>query len=149
MTDANSKTILLIEDSNDDVVLLKRVIARAGIAYPIQVVSDGAEAIKYLNREAPFQDRSKFPLPYIILTDIKMPKRTGFDVLEWIRRNPECRGIPTIILTSSSQESDVVRAYDMGATAYIVKPAEGAVLDTIVHRLFSFWEVCRLPAGKF
>ncbi len=148
MSDANSKTILLIEDSDDDVILLKRVIARAGIAYPIQVVSDGAEAIKYLSQEAPFEDRSKFPLPYIILTDIKMPKRTGFDVLEWIRGNPDCRSIPTIILTSSSQESDVIRAYDMGATAYIVKPGEGAVLDTIVHRLFSFWEVCRVPARR-
>ena len=148
MSDANSKTILLIEDNNDDVLLLKRVIARAGVAYPVQVVGDGAEAIKYLNREAPFEDVEKFPLPYIILTDIKMPKRTGFDVLEWIRSHPACRGIPTVILSSSSQDADVTRAYDLGASAYIVKPADGAVLDTIVHRLFSFWEVCRLPDKK-
>ncbi|PTX92707.1 response regulator [Opitutus sp. ER46] len=113
-------TILLAEDDDTDVLLLKRAFAEVGIANPLQVVSDGQEAVDYLTelQQAPGpRDR----LPALMILDLKMPRMTGLDVLQWARSDPGTRCVPAIIFSSSSHPLDIERAYAAGANGFIVK----------------------------
>jgi CheY-like chemotaxis protein len=138
-------TILIIEDDPNDVLLLRKALKRAGIENPIQVVNDGAEAIKYLQGEGRYCDRSHFPFPSVIFTDLKMPRMSGFDVLEWLRSHSHCSVIPIMILSASKEEKDVKRAYQMGANAYLVKPATLNELQEMVKTAYDFWAHCETP----
>jgi CheY-like chemotaxis protein len=113
--------ILLVEDSDDDVVLIRRAFEKAFIPTPIQVVHNGEAALMYLKGEGIFSNRAEYPLPNIVLLDLKLPGMDGFAVLSWIRKQPGVQTLPVIVLTTSNRISDVNRAYRLGANSFFVK----------------------------
>ncbi len=134
-----SSLILLVEDDPNDVILIKRAFDRARIANPIQVARDGEEAIAYLAGSEPYHDRSLYPLPMLVLLDLKMPRKSGFDVLAWIRAQEGLRRLPVVVLTSSKDTPDINRAYDLGANSYLVKPVAFEALIEMVKTLGFYW----------
>lgn len=116
--------ILLVEDREDDVLLLRRSFQKAGIGNPIQVVGNGEEAINYFSGTGRYSNREEFPLPELVLLDLKMPKVDGFEVLRWVRSQPELAGLRVVVLSSSESIRDVNLAYALGANSFLVKPAD-------------------------
>ena len=116
--------ILLVEDREDDVLLLKRSFQQAGITNPMQVVSNGEEALNYLSGTGKYSNRAEFPLPDLVLLDLKMPKVDGFEVLRWIRAQRELSGMRVVVLSSSESIRDVNLAYALGANSFLVKPSD-------------------------
>jgi CheY-like chemotaxis protein len=116
--------ILLAEDREDDVLLIRSSLISAGIPYPVHAVKDGEEAIAYLKGEGRYSNRDEYPLPDLLLLDLKMPRIDGFEVLEWIREQPSLRRLRVVVLTSSEQIRDVNRAYELGANSFLVKPVD-------------------------
>ena len=131
--------ILLAEDDPNDVQLIQRAFQRNYVANPVQVVRDGEEALAYLSGQAPFADRERHPLPVLMLMDLKMPRKSGLEVLEWVRRQPGLKRLPIIVLTSSNQSPDINRAYELGANSYLVKPAGFDSLLELVKNLDMYW----------
>src|ERR1700729_2300535 len=124
MYENNQFSVLLVEDDVKDIFLVKRAFKRAEIPNPLQVVTDGVEAIRYLQGEGKYADRQAYPLPRLIVMDIKMPRKTGFEVLEWIKSDGFLKRIPVVIVSSSDQAADVNKGYELGATAYMLKPGK-------------------------
>lgn len=118
-----SKKILYAEDDPNDVVIFNMAFKRATLPHDLYSVEDGEEAIEWLQGKGKFQDRNQFPVPDVLIVDLKMPRKTGFDVLEWVRSKPELESLPVIVLSSSDVPGDVKRAYSLGATTYFVKSA--------------------------
>src|ERR1043166_4419196 len=122
MSEAEEKSggvILLVEDREEDVILLRRAFTKANFLNPIQVVSDGDEAIAYLQGAGKYADRSEYPLPKLVLLDLKMPRKDGFEVLQWIRQQPGLSAIRVVVLTASDTVRDVNRAYQLGANSFL------------------------------
>ncbi len=115
-------TILIADDSADDGLFMNIAFERAGRTTPLQVTHDGVEAIAYLSGEGLYADRTQHPLPALLLLDLNMPRKNGFEVLAWIRRQPEFKLLPVHVLSASSRQADIDRACALGATSYIVKP---------------------------
>lgn len=134
-----SGTILLVEDNEDDVFFMKRAIKSAAIENAVQVVNDGQQAIDYLDGNEKFSDRAIFPLPVLVLLDLKLPHKSGHEVLSWIREQPEFETLVVIVLTTSREVSDIEKAYRLGANAYLVKPPGAPELIEIVSALKQFW----------
>jgi len=122
--------VLLVDDSENDALLMCTVFSRAGFVQPLQFAHDGEEAIAYLRGDGAFHNRRLFPLPTVVLLDLNMPRKNGFEVLEWIRAQPGLRRLRVYILSASSQPADVRRAYELGANSYLVKPGN---LDGLMH----------------
>src|SRR5262245_10649782 len=116
--------ILLVDDGEDDVYLIRKAFQLAGVANPIHVARDGEEAIAYLVGAGQYSNHDEHPLPDLILLDLKMPRLGGFEVLTWIRRQPGLQGIAVVVLTSSEQIWEVNKAYALGANSFLVKPAD-------------------------
>jgi DNA-binding response OmpR family regulator len=131
--------ILLVEDDYDDVVLVRRAFVRAGIDVPIKVVHDSADAVLYLQGKGVYADREEYPLPSLMLLDLKLPGNSGFDVLRWTRERSGLRRLPIIVLTSSSADRDVNMAYDLGANSYVVKPLTFESLLDLVKAVEMYW----------
>lgn len=139
-------TILLVEDDLNDIFLVKRAFKMARIQNPLQVVTDGEEAIHYLRGEGRYTDRKAYPLPRLIVMDIKMPGRTGFEVLEWAKQDHLLRRIPIIIVSSSANPADINHAYDSGANAYMVKPVDFHEVERLFHSITHYWGLeCAKP----
>jgi CheY-like chemotaxis protein len=138
VSEANG-TILLIEDDPNDVLLVQRAFRRATVGNPIQVVGDGEAAVDYMAGHGHYQDRQSHPLPAIMLLDLKLPRRSGFEVLEWLRRQPRLRRIPVVVLTSSALASDIRQAYELGANSYLVKPLEFEALQDMLRAVGAYW----------
>jgi CheY-like chemotaxis protein len=117
-----TKTILLAEDEDDDVFLMQRAVRKMSGAISLQRVKDGKEAVEYLSGENRFSDRKRYPLPSLILLDIKMPRLNGFDVLEWLKANGTLTHIPVVMVSSSTVKTDLETALGLGARDYLVKP---------------------------
>ena len=131
--------ILLAEDDPNDVLLIQRAFQRTHLANPVQVVRDGEEALAYLSGQGAFADRERHPLPVLMLIDLKMPRKTGLEVLAWLRQQPGLKRLPVIVLTSSNQSPDINRAYELGANSYLVKPAGFDSLLELVKNLDMYW----------
>jgi CheY-like chemotaxis protein len=131
--------ILLVEDNPDDVLFLERAFAAARIAAPLRVVNDGAGAIDYLVGEGKYADRSAYPLPVLVLLDVKMPGASGFVVLRWLREQPVLKRLPVVMLTSSAQEEDAAQAYDLGVNSYLVKPSGLKQLSEVAKHIEAYW----------
>ncbi|MCC5658819.1 response regulator [Nostoc sp. XA010] len=132
-------TILLVEDNHKDVLLLQRALRKANIVNPVQVVNDGDAAVLYLSGQEPYGDRTRYPLPVLILLDLKLPRRSGAEVLMWLRKQPELKRLPVVVLTSSREYADINNIYDIGVNAYIVKPVIFNELVEIVITLNLHW----------
>lgn len=115
--------ILQVEDSEDDVFMMKRVLKKAGVEHPVHVAWDGQEAVEYLTAALDPARQDSHPLPFLILLDLKLPYRDGFEVLEWIRRQPALDPVQVVMLTGSGETRDRKRALELGARGYLVKPA--------------------------
>jgi CheY-like chemotaxis protein len=137
-------TILLVEDDENDAFFLKRAMHKIGMANPVRNARDGQEAINYLQGAGKFGQRADFPLPGLILLDLKLPLVMGLDVLKWIRQNSDSSPI-VIILSSSAAETDVASAYRLGANAYLVKPSASGDLERMVRSINDFWLLQNLP----
>ena len=113
--------ILVVEDREDDILVMRKAFQRAAVPNPVCFMRDGEEAIAYLSGEGKFANRDEYPLPVLVLLDLKLPRKDGFEVLAWIRRQPGLRALPVVVLTSSSEIRDVNRAYSLGANSFFVK----------------------------
>ena len=132
-------TVLLVEDDPDDAELIAHAFRKAGIGNPMIVVDDGEKAMDYFHGRSAYADRRRFPIPSLILLDLKLPRRSGFEIREAVRANEPTRRIPVVVLTSSNQEHDIRRAYDAGANSYLVKPIGRDALLTMVRSIDAFW----------
>ncbi|RMG67690.1 MAG: response regulator [Nitrospirae bacterium] len=133
------KPILLVEDDQNDVMLIKRAFNKCGLINPVYSVSNGEEAVKYLEARPPYDDRGTYPLPVLILLDLKMPRMNGFEFLKWIRSHPDFKKMIVVVLTSSKESPDVNRAYELGANSYLVKPVQFSDLMNLVKELHLYW----------
>jgi CheY-like chemotaxis protein len=133
------RTILLVEDDEDDIFIMQRALKEAVITNPLQVVQDGEKAIAYLAGQQEFSDRSKFPLPVIIFLDLNLPLRSGFDVLSWMRQREQFASIIVVVLTSSEEPQDLSRAYRLGANSYLVKPPTPEELLDMAKAFRWYW----------
>ncbi len=129
-----SVTILVAEDDPSDALLLKRAFGKAGLDGML-FVRDGQEAIDYLSGEPPFEDGTAYPLPHLLLLDLQMPRVNGFEVLEWLRRQPRFDHLPAVVLSGFERQADIDRVYALGANFYVVKPQDPEQLNRVVHHL--------------
>lgn len=132
---ASNDTILLVEDNEDDVFALRRAIKKAGINNPLRVATDGQQAIDFLTAAADPATRTQHPLPFVVLLDLKLPYRDGFEVLEWIRGQPHLSGLTVVMLTGSDERRDHQRASELGARSYLVKPASADDMKALLATL--------------
>lgn len=138
------KRILLVEDSTNDVTLILAAFREIDLANEVVVVRDGQEALDYLYRQGPHGERPN-ELPVVVLLDIKLPKLDGLEVLERIKTDPTLRMTPVVMLTSSREESDVLRSYGLGVNAYVVKPIAFPQFVSALRELGLFWAVVNEP----
>ena len=134
------RTILYVEDNPLDIELTLEALIENKIANPIIVVHDGVEALEYLRREGPFEDK-KTKNPSMILLDLKMPRMDGLEFLAIVKKDAKFKSIPVIMLTSSREEKDLIEGYDLGVNAYVVKPVDFSSLVSIVKQTEAFWLV--------
>jgi CheY-like chemotaxis protein len=138
MTTTN-RAILLVEDNEDDVFLMKRALQSARIVNPLRVVEDGQEALDYLGGSGKFADRDQYPLPAVVFLDLKLPFISGHDVLAWIRQQKEFESLVVIVLTSSNEAKDLSRCYSLGANSYLVKPPTPEQLEDLAKAFKWYW----------
>jgi two-component system response regulator len=137
----SSKTILLVEDNPDDVELTIRALKKNNIANAIAVVSDGEEALDYLAATGKYANRQPADLPQVVLLDLKLPKIGGIEVLRALRADPRTKLLPVVVLTSSSEEPDIITSYQLGANSYVRKPVNFADFLEAVRQLGLYWLV--------
>ena len=142
-------TLLIVEDNEDDIFFVERIFKQIGARCELRFARDGFEAIEYLSGHGAFKDRAKYPMPTIILMDLKMPRRNGFEVLEWMHNQPEIKLIPTIVVTSSTLQEDVTRAYRLGANAVMNKPVDKDSLLQMLKSFHIYWtDFVEMPEVK-
>jgi CheY-like chemotaxis protein len=141
-----TRTILLVEDEEDDVFFMQQAMKKAGVLDPIRVAGNGQEAIDYLQGIGKFANREEFPLPCLVLLDLKLPRVMGLDVLKWIRQQPQVSA-SVVILTSSKEEADIAAAYRLGANGYLVKPPDVSQLTEMAKAIKDFWLTYNTPAA--
>lgn len=133
------QTILLVEDDANDVMLFQRAYSKCELANPLQVVCDGEAAQDYLAGRGKFADREAYPLPALVLLDFKLPRKSGLEVLAWMRSQTELKRLPVVALTSSREKIDINRAYDLGINSYLVKPLAFDNLMQLIKSLSLYW----------
>ncbi len=136
---AENAVILLAEDEEDYVLLIKHAFQKAVIPNPLHVVWNGEEAIAYLKGTGKYSDREEFPLPSLLLLDLKMPRVNGFEVLQWLRSQPGLSTLRVLVLTSSDQIRDVNEAYRLGANSFLVKPSDFEDVIQLSRLIQDFW----------
>jgi CheY-like chemotaxis protein len=132
-------TILLVEDNPDDAFMVTRALQQAGASQPVFHVQNGEEAVDYLSGKPPYDDRAKYPLPALVLLDLKMPRLSGFEVLTWLQTRAELSDIPVVVLTGSVRSEDRKEAEKRGAVGYQVKPVAFSDLVEIVRQVDARW----------
>ena len=143
----DESTILLVEDERNDVFFLEYAFATAGIVNPLQVVEDGEEAIEYLAGAGKYGNRDKYPLPCLVLLDLKLPRRSGLDVLRWIQEHPSLQSLIVLVLSSSREATDVDQAYQLGARSYLVKPLSLGERLELARSIKHYWLKLNVPPG--
>ena len=139
-------TILMADDDEDDRLLTQDALAESRVLNELHFVEDGVELLEYLERRGKFEDKNSSPRPGLILLDLNMPRMDGREALEAIKANPNLKGIPVVILTTSKQEEDMVKGYNLGAASYITKPVTFDGLVDLMKTLGKYWvEFVELP----
>jgi CheY-like chemotaxis protein len=136
---ANTIPILVADDDAQDTMLVKMAVERASLNLKLESVGDGEEAINYLLGKSHFADRQAHPFPKMLLLDLKMPRLSGFDVLDFVRREPALRQLPVVIFSSSDDPKDIRRAYEGGANSYLCKPHSNDDLSALLKALEDYW----------
>jgi len=136
---AGELKVLVVEDSPNDVLLLQRAFSKGGPEVPLHFVRDGREALDYLNGVDRFADRNLYPLPTLLVVDLKLPGIDGFDIIKWVRKESELRDLRIVVLSSSNEPSDISRAHELGANAYHVKPNDPNAFIGMVEGLRAYW----------
>jgi len=147
MTRNDLKKILLAEDDPNDVELTMLALEDSHLANRVEVVNDGQEALDYLKRKGQYSDRKNGD-PVVVLLDLKMPKVDGLEVLKEMRSDKKLKHIPVVVLTSSREESDLVRSYELGVNAYVVKPVDYDQFSDCIKQLGLFWAVINIAPEK-
>src|SRR5918999_1821451 len=145
MTDAQPMEILLVEDNEDDILLEQEALAEAKLVNLLYVVRDGEEAMAYLRRQGKYQNAQ---MPGLILLDINMPKKNGFEVLNEINADPALAHIPVVMLTTSDNEADIVKSYAKGACSYITKPMDFDKFRDVVKQFALYWALVATVPGR-
>jgi CheY-like chemotaxis protein len=135
------RPILIAEDNPQDILLIEYALQQGNIRCGFQVVNDGEQALAYLNGSEKYQDRQAYPIPSILLLDLNMPLLSGFEVLAWIRQQPDFHGLPVVVLSHSTEARDITRAYEMGATSFLTKPLQASELLSLVQALQGYFRV--------
>jgi len=145
----DSEMILLAEDDENDVLLIQRAFNKAGMRNKLKVVRNGQQAIEYLSAQGPYNNREKFPLPFLVLLDLKMPGVDGFEVLDFVKHDSNLKRLLVVVLTSSNLQAAVDRAYVLGANSYLVKPVEFDEMVHLIQRFEAYWaEINRIPTTQ-
>lgn len=131
--------ILLVEDSPDDLQLLQRFFAKAGLGKPLFSVPDGVEAMSYLLGRGRYGNREEFPEPNILLIDINLPRVNGLELMSWLRTQPDFDHLIVIALSGSAEQKEIDRAYQMGANSYLLKPASAPELERVIGAFYQYW----------
>ena len=131
--------MLVAEDNPDDALLLRRALEKAGIRARLKIVADGEEMLLYLQGRGAYTNRVTYPMPSLIILDLKMPRKSGLEVLEWIGNNMHLSVVPTIVLSASNLEADVRAAYNLGANTYFVKPTTFDELVETMRMVEIYW----------
>jgi CheY-like chemotaxis protein len=152
---SDQAVILLADDREDDVLLIRRAFAKTTIQHTLYVVQNGEDAISYLEGIGRFANRAEYPLPNLFLLDLKMPGVDGFDVLRWIKKHPQLSSLRIVVLTSSDAIHDVNHAYELGANSFMVKPFDFENTIELARVVTNYWlgkskapEVSRSPNRK-
>ena len=138
--------ILIVEDDVNDQTFIQRALKKSGVVNRVATVNDGEEAIAYLEGAGLYADRTLHPLPRLMITDLKMPRMGGIELLAWMNARAEFRLIPVIVLTSSSDQADVAAAFAQGAKGYMIKPVRFAELEKLIHTIAAYWRASLVPA---
>jgi CheY-like chemotaxis protein len=133
------KCVLLAEDDPGDVTLLQYSVETTGTGWCLHHVHDGQAAIEYLSGQGAYADRNVHHLPKLLLLDLKMPRKSGFDVLEWLNSVQSVAQMPVIVFSASLREQDVTQAYKLGASAFVIKPSTVDARDRVVKSIAEFW----------
>lgn len=144
-TAPDASAILIVEDDVNDQDFIRRALKQSGVADHIAVVNDGEEATTYLRGFGLYEDRALHPLPRLVITDLKMPRMGGIELLGWMSRHPEFRLIPTLVLTSSNNHDEIKRAFESGAKGYLVKPVQFAELARQMRIVADYWRISWTP----
>ncbi|HEY2082661.1 MAG TPA: response regulator [Verrucomicrobiae bacterium] len=143
---AEHAVILLAEDEEDYVLLIRHAFSKANIPNPLHVVWNGQEAISYLKGDGKYSNREEYPLPDLLLLDLKMPRVNGFEVLKWVRQQSSLAPLRVLVITSSDQIRDVNEAYKLGANSFLVKPLDFEDFTQLSHLIQEFWlKASRVP----
>jgi len=137
--------ILIAEDDENDAIILERALRKVGFENPFKFCRDGTDVIAYLEGKGNYHDRKEFPFPRVLITDLKMPKMGGIEILKWLYHHQECNMIPKIVLTASKQSVDIQEAYKWGANSYLVKPGGYDQLTQMLKLVFDYWHMCEKP----
>lgn len=139
--------ILLVEDSQHDVIIAHQALSRSPFKHRLWVARDGEEALDFLFRRAPYTDPQRAPRPDLVLLDLNLPKVNGFEVLRAVKNHPELRSLPVIMLSTSEREEDISTSYLLGANTFIAKPLEFDRFQSIVRVIYEYWvQIARLPS---
>jgi len=142
----NQFTILLADDDEEDRMLTEEAMEETDLKCQLQFVEDGEQAMEYLLNEGAFKNKTKFPLPHLILLDLNMPKKDGREVLAELKQHPTLKSIPVIALTTSSSPEDIALMYGLGVNSYITKPVSFSDMVKTINSLKQFWfEIVSLP----
>ncbi len=132
-------TLLLVEDDPNDAFFMKTALEAVGVANPVRIIEDGRDALAYMSGGGRYSDRAEYPLPCLVLLDLKLPHVMGLEVLGWLRKRPEFASTIVIILTSSANPADIDAAYRLGANSYLVKPGSFDDLKVMARSIKDFW----------
>jgi len=135
----NPAPILFADDSEDDEILFRRSVRIAGLGNPVIVVRDGDEAIAYLKGEGMYTDRQRHPIPKVLMLDLKMPRKSGFEVLQWVKQQPYLKDLLVVVLTSSEREEDIKNSSALGANSVLTKPCTADDLKHLAQEFPESW----------
>ncbi len=136
---AQRRVVLYVEDEEFDALFMRRAFVKTGLDCELHVVGHGQLAIDYLSGRAPFSDRTRYPIPALVLLDLNLPVLSGFDLLHYLREHPEISVPPVVVFSSSARPDDRTKALAMGAMDYLEKPSSGLEFTEVAQRLWKQW----------
>jgi CheY-like chemotaxis protein len=143
MVNTEKMKVLVVEDDANDVTIIRRAMLKSDVKCELSFAEDGEEALAFLYRKGKFEDA---PRPDLILLDLRLPGRDGLEVLAEIKQDDKLRRIPVIVLTGSTREEDMVRAYDSGAASYMTKPVDSKDFERLIQTVQDYWRIARIPS---